>query len=186
MKRLNLMALVIGVTILFSGCSKEDFSPPGLDPVDQEITSLKAAKVKRSFTGICTLTTPPNPGDNAWYDATDDWRVTGTTVWVQPDATIFGGTATLFVDAKNPHDENRGKWEMTWSGELDFGAEGVVIVTNATGIGVEGKVKGMEAKWTYTMNYIGTDFPNPENPTFFYAIEGNIVKPQGPIKKVQY
>ena len=182
MKRSNLMFLVIGVAIVFLCCGK--MVPLVLDSnSDQEITSLKSAKVKRTFNGICTPTTPPNPGDNAWYDATDDWRVTGTTIWNQPDPAIFEGTAELFVEAKNPHDENRGKWEMTWSGDITFGEEGVVILAYATGKGVEGKVKGMEANWIYSMDYIGDDFPNPENPTFFYAVEGNIVKPQGPIKK---
>lgn len=180
MKRLNLIFLIIGVAIIFSGCSKEDFLAPDLSQIDQETTTLKATKVKRTFEGVCTFIAPV---PNTWYDATDDWRVTGTTIWVQPDPGVFGGTAELFVDAKNPHDENRGKWEMVWNGEITFSAEGVLLVAYVTGIGVEGKVKGMEANWTYTMDYVGTDFPNPENPTFFYAIEGNIEKPQGPIKK---
>jgi hypothetical protein len=33
------------------------------------------------------------------------------------------------------------------------------------------------------MDYIGEDTSNPGNPTFFYAVTGNIEKPQGPIKK---
>jgi hypothetical protein len=49
-------------------------------------------------------------------------------------------------------------------------------VGTAEGKGVEGEVKGMEAYWIYTMDYVGADFPNPENPTLFYKIEGNITK----------
>ena len=73
-------------------------------------------------------------------------------------------------------------WEITWTGEISFVEGGVVIVATATGVGIEGKVKGMKANWTYTMNYVGDDFPTP-NETFFYVIEGNIDKPQGSIKK---
>ena len=180
MKRSSLMLLLIGVAIIFFGCTKEDLVDPALDLVDQEITALKAAKVKRTFEGICTFVAPV---PNTWYDATDDWRVTGTTIWVQPDQSKFEGTAELFVDATNPHDENRGKWEMTWTGSITPSETGMLLVATANGIGVEGKVRGMKANWTYTMNYVGTDFPNLENPTFFYAIAGNIEKPQGPIKK---
>ncbi|MCK5135356.1 MAG: hypothetical protein KAR19_06165 [Bacteroidales bacterium] len=115
MKRTSLMLLVIGVAIIFFGCTKEDLMDPELNLVDQETTALKSAKAKRTFEGICTFV---KPVPNTWYDASDDWRVTGTTIWLQPDINVFSGTAELFVDAKNPHDENRGKWEMIWEGTL--------------------------------------------------------------------
>ncbi len=104
----------------------------------------------------------------------DDWRVTGTTLWVQPDEGVFEGTAELFVDARNPHDENSGKWEMTWFGSMTPSADGssTLIVAEAFGMGVEGKVRGMKANWTYTMTYDGT----PE--TFFYVVKGSIEKSQ--------
>ena len=180
MRRSNLMFLLIGAAIIFSGCSNDDTLVRDLSQGDQVTSSLKSSEVKRTFEGICNFVAPV---PNTWYDATDDWRVTGTTVWVQPDPDKFEGTAELFVDAKNPHDENRGKWEMMWTGDLNFIEGGVVLVATVTGVGVEGKVKGMEANWIYTMDYVGADFPNPANPTFFYVIEGNIEKPQGPIKK---
>lgn len=182
MKRTSLMILLIGVATVFFGCEK-DFVEPDLSMDDQETVALKGAKVKRAFSGICTQVLPPAiEGDNEWYDETDDWRTTGTTLWVQPDLEVFGGTTTLIVDPKNPHKENRGKWEMTWEGtmvpkDLENPAAGLDIVAKAKGVGVAGKVKGMKANWTYTMDWDGT----PE--TFFYVVEGNIEKPQGPIKK---
>ena len=101
----------------------------------------------------------------------------------QPDLTLFEGTATLTVDPKNPHEGNRGKWVLEWSGSITPTDDGFLVVATAEGKGVDGKVKGMKGNWTYTMNYVGADFPNPANPTFFYIVEGNIDKPQGPIKK---
>ena len=109
MKRSSLLLLLIGVAIIFFGCTKDDLVEPDLNLADQETTALKAAKVKRTFTGICMPIDVPPPTINEWYDASDDWRVTGTTIWTQPDLDVFGGTAELFVEATNPHDENRGK-----------------------------------------------------------------------------
>ena len=43
-----------------------------------------------------------------------------------------------------------------------------MIVCEAVGTGKEGEVKGMVAKWTYTMDL---DFSNFFG-TFFYAIDG--------------
>jgi len=171
----------MGATLIFFSCSKDDYLDPGALQNDQA-TTLKKAKVKRTFEGICTFAFNPDITVNEWYDATNDWRTTGTTIW-ETALDGFYGTAELFVDAKNPHDENRGKWDIAWTGTITTNDEGMVLVATAEGIGAEGKVKGMIGHWTYTMNYVGTDFPNPENSTFFYTIKGNIDKPQGPIKK---
>jgi len=174
MKRSKLMILVMGAAIIFFSCEKMESALPEPDQPDLEMASLMFTQANGTFEGICTPV-EMTAEINKWYDATDDWRVTGTTIWVQA-ADGFYGTAELFVDAKNPHDENRGKWEMTWTGSITPTADGILLVASAEGIGVEGKVKGMEANWTYTMNYIGADFPNPANPTFFYKIEGSIEK----------
>ncbi|RLD53332.1 MAG: hypothetical protein DRI97_13645 [Bacteroidetes bacterium] len=179
------MLLAIAVALIFFGCEKEAILPleSGMD--DQETTALKAAKdkVKRTFEGICTPVDNGDPNVNEWYDDTDDWRTTGTTIWEFDPNGGFFGTAVLTVEAKNPHEDNRGIWEMEWSGEINFVGEVMVIAATATGVGVEGKVKGMKANWTYTMNYVGTFPPlDVKNPTCFYTVEGNIVKPQGPIK----
>ena len=174
MKHSKLMLLVVGATIIFFGCEKMEIEPPDLDQSNGAIASLKCTKVKRTFEGICTPV-EMTAEINKWYDATDDWRVTGNTIWVTA-ADGFYGTAELIVDARNPHDENRGKWEMTWTGSITPTEEGILVEASAEGTGVEGKVKGLKANWTYTMDYVGADFPNPENPTFFYKIEGSIDK----------
>lgn len=181
MKKLNCVLLLGLALLLIMGCAKDELFTP-VD--DQETATLKSAKVKRVFTGICTPD-PDGSGDNIWYDAADDWRVTGNTIWVTEGMTVIDefnnklwGTATLYVDAKNPHDEIRGIWKMTWSGIQTLNTEGFVIVAKADGEGFEGKVSGMKANWTYTMNYL---FADPS--TLYYEFEGNIDKPQGPIKK---
>ena len=74
MKRSILMLLVIGVAMIFFGCEKMDPLVPDSN-IDQEITSLKAAKV-RTFTGVCI---PVDPDAFIWHDEADEWRVTGTT-----------------------------------------------------------------------------------------------------------
>ncbi len=178
MKRSILMLMAIIVAAFFAGCEKEKILSPDQGMENQETADLKAAKVKRTFEGICTFV---KPEPNTWHDVMDDWRVTGTTVWEQA-AGGFYGTAKLYVEAKNPHETNRGIWEMTWTGSITPTDDGLLIVATATGVGVEGKVKGMKANWTYSMDYIGEEAPNPGNPTFFYKVKGNIEKPHGPIK----
>jgi hypothetical protein len=178
MERSKFMLLVIGAAFIFFGYTKDHTLATDLQN-DLETTSLKCAKVKKTFKGKCTPV-EMIAGTNKWYDATDDWRVTGTTIWVTA-ADGFYGTAELFVDARNPHDENRGKWEMEWVGKITFGEDGnsALVVATVDGKGVEGKVKGMIATWIYTMNYVGdlSKMPDPTNPTCFYTIEGNIEKP---------
>jgi hypothetical protein len=44
MKRSNLVFLLLGVTIVFFCCAKDDFLTPELEQGDQETASLKAAK----------------------------------------------------------------------------------------------------------------------------------------------
>jgi len=189
MKRTGLMFLMLGAGLIFFACEKTE--PLTDSGNDLETATLKAAKVERTFEGICTQVLPPAiEGDNEWYDQTNDWRTTGTSIWLttkaeeDPDlgVTYLGGTSELFVDPKNPHELNRGKWDLTWEGtltlkDLDNPLAGFDIVAIATGEGEAGKVKGMNAYWTYTMDFDGT----PE--TMFYVVEGNIEKPQGPIKK---
>ena len=106
----------------------------------------------------------------------------------EPNTNAFEGTATLTVDPKNPHELNRGIWEMEWSGSITPTDDGLLVIAIAEGWGIAGKVKGMKANWTYTMNYTGPmlpgDFPfDITDPSFYYAVTGNIEKPQGPIKK---
>ncbi len=161
--------MIIGAAIIFSGCSKDDSLAP-ISQNDQEI-NLKAKKEHAHFTGKCTPL-PPIYDVNAWYDATDDLRTTGTTIWMEDDETdAFDGTALLLVGALNPNDDNHGIWDITWSGEIEPTAEGgLVIVVHAVGIGTEGSVEGLTARWKYKMDYDGT----PE--TFMYVIKGKITE----------
>jgi len=153
------MLLVIGVAMIFFGCEKMDPLVPDSNS-DQEISSLKAAKVHAKFTGICTPTTPPETGDNAWYDDADDVRVTGVSVWVTDEMNMIDditfklrGTAVLTVD------DGLGKWEMSWHGTQTLTSPDgstFTIVAHAVGAGVEGDVKGLTARWKYSMDYDGT------------------------------
>ena len=113
MKRSKFMLLAIGAAIIFFGYTKND-SFAGLQN-DPETTSMNYAKVKKTFKGKCSPV-EMTAEINKWYDATDDWRVTGTSIWVKA-ADGFKGTAELFVDARNPNDENRGKWEINLGGK---------------------------------------------------------------------
>ena len=147
MKRLIFATMALA--FVFSGCEKE--------PVP--------------FQGTCTFVSPV---PNTWYDETDDWRTTGTTIWDQPDTAVFAGTAELIVDPENTDGESRGKWEMTWEGSMTPSSDGMILVANAEGTGIEGEVNGLKASWTYTMTYDGEWPPNPPNSTFYYVIEGTI------------
>ena len=175
MKRSILMLMVIAVALIFFGCEKETFAPESeQDAMEESVLKGAEIKVKRTFEGVCNKVWAIEDR-NVWYDVTDDWRTTGTSIWE------LDGTAVLIVEAKNPHEENSGKWEMEYVFDVfDVTPEGAYILCTVTGTGTEGKVKGMTANWVYTMDCDGP--VSPENPEFFYSLTGNIVKPQGPIK----
>ena len=168
------MILIAGVTMLFFGCEKDNSLGPDLSQGDEAEASLKAKKVPTHFAGISTPTTPPNPGDNAWYDAADDPRVTGIGVWITDgveqinDITFeLWGTAELTVDG------GLGKWESTWHGTQTLtNTAGTTfrIVAHSVGAGTEGDVEGLTARWKYTMDFDGT----PES--FKYVIKGKITE----------
>ncbi len=164
MKRLNLMFLVIGVSIIFFGCSKDDSLAPESDQSDQVTNSLKSAKILTEFSGICSFFAPGEegsikvlPNDKilvkgatvVWYDDATDPLVTGKTFWyikqkIEEDGTFkYWGKAELIVD------DNRGRWEMSWHGYLN--QNGLIAV--AVGTGKEGEVKGLVAKWTYILDF---------------------------------
>lgn len=184
MKRFKLMFLVIGIAIIFSGCSKDDSLAP-LSQSDQE-TTLKKGKVVIEYSGVCT----PNPssfnedaeaigkqllkgGVVTWYDnATDDPLVTGTTIWhvntlpKKDGIEKFWGKAELLVGVDNPDNPDAvclGKWDITWHGYITpiFDGDvqiGITAACDAVGIGKEGIVKGLVSKSYYEMNYIFGDF----------------------------
>ena len=167
MRRSNLMFLLIGIAIIFGGCEKMDSLEPNAG-IDQESSLLKAAKVHTKFTGLCTpITLSPV---NTWYDESDDWRVTGTTIWItesviQCDETTFKlrGTAELTLD------DDGGKWAMTWHGTQTLTSpEGnFTIVAHAVGTGIEGEVEGLTARWKYTLDTADG---------FIYNVKGKITE----------
>jgi len=176
MKRLNLMILIIGVAIIFFGCSKNNSLAPDLNQSDELTSSLKAKKVHTFFTGETTPIIPPPSGGNDWSDVADDSRVTGVGTWVtEGGPTADGklwGTTELTVD------DGSGKWEMKWYGTQTLTIDGFNIVAYAVGVGTEGNVKGMFGEWTYTMNYTGGFPVNPFHESFFYVTEGYIAPKQ--------
>lgn len=172
----KLLIVFLGAIILF-GCAEPECE---LTSDDLSGVDLKKAKVKNYFTGICSSLNEEEAGMvkllpngktlvkgfyTVWHDDADDledWRVTGTTKWyvnqkIEEDGSFkYWGKAELIVDGE------RGTWDMTWHGYLTFTPLGPELIAYAVGQGKSGEVKGMVAKWTYTM-----DFAND-----VYIIEG--------------
>ena len=170
MKRSNLMFLILGLSIIFFGCSKDDFMAPDIDQNDQGEVSLKSLKNEKTpFSGTCVIVNLGDPGTTTvlpngktlikgqtaeWYDEADDARVTGQTFWYinwlmeeEPNTAKLWGKSELFV--KN----GGGKWEISWHGYQTPTPDGFIIVCDAVGTGKEGEVKGLVAKWTYIMDF---------------------------------
>ena len=178
MKRFIIVSFVIGLTISYLNCSGDN---------------SKTTDCKQLFTGTSIYKSNINPGvvtllDDGrtlitgqkaeWYDSTDVGLVTGKSIWTvnllkEPD-----GNAQLWGPAEILVDEGRGKWELKWIAKIipsDTSAfiemqSPFKVECDAVGKGVEGEVMGMEAKWTYTMDFDG----NPS--TFLYKSEGYIIK----------
>ena len=169
MKRSILFSLVFGASLIFLGCSK-DYVEPDVSKNDQETASLKSTKVKTAFEGVCTpVSLSPV---NTWYDATNDARVTGTSIWVTEEVTqIDEITFELRGTAELTLEDGLGKWAMSWHGTQTLTSpdgSAFKIVAHAVGTGIEGDVLGMEARWKYFLDFDGT----PE--TLFYSIKGKI------------
>ncbi len=203
MKRSILMLMAIAVALIFFGCEKETFAPES-DPLDQETTTLKAAKEKVEFDGTCIIINHPtkfpppilNPNskykekwvgvEGEWFDNADDWRVTGKTIWYAnyywegipfaSNAKVWG-KFKLFVGVINdeshadfnPDATPKGIWEVSWHGNITD--DGLNAICYANGVGKSGVVKGLTAKWIYTLAYGIT----PEGVTYpYYVTEGYI------------
>ena len=175
MKRFNLLILIIGVAVIFFGCSKNN----AFVPDDQVATSLKAKVVNTHFTGTSSPLVPPGSVPNVWYDAADDPRVTGVSIWVTEGTEVNGnttklwGTSEIFKGAADIDDVNNGnydgKWDISWRGTQIMKPDGFIIVAHATGTGTEGDVAGLTAKWKYTMDFDGTAPP-------MYVTKGKITE----------
>ena len=184
MKRSNLMFLVIGVAIIFFGCSKDDPLVPGLSQNDQGTTSLKAAKIKTPFSGYCSFLAVLDPGEDVllpngttlrtgyvsqWKDNSDDPLVAGISTWtmnwlIEED----GITAKIWGKAEILLNDGRGKWKLSFHGNVTNTEVGMIIEDVCVGTGKEGEVEGMVAKWAHKMDF---DFSNPA--TFVYNFEGS-------------
>ena len=193
MKHSNLMILILAAaSIIFFGCSKEDPVTPDLNQSDQETNSLKAEKIQ--FYGTCNFALPGDPGTTTvlpngnikitgqtgtWYDEafyeesglpcsvvtglsdwTVNWLITG-----ENTAKVWGKTEIrVGTHPDHPEWEQTGLWVMSWHGWQTPTPEGFIVVCDVVGQGKEGDVKGMVAKWTYTMD---------SDVGFFYATEGS-------------
>ena len=180
MKNLIFIFLFLGIAMLYSGCSENNPNAPAISQGDQVTTSL--AKVT-GFTTTSTLVTPieaptitPLPGGRTlaegnktqWRDEASDPRITGDAFWTtNSEVNKYGrgitwGTCELFVD------NDGGKWEITWNGIVEGSpANGNLYIKGvAKGVGVEGDVEGLTAKWFYTLDQA--------NVGFYYKSEGFI------------
>ena len=186
MKRLiNVFLIVVSVFLLLS-CQDNNPTNPAQNQNDQTmIPDSKQtdnrfspfAKVVSHFTGTSNFVAPLEPGTERvlpngktlvleqkaeWYDEASDARVTGQTIWVINKLLNKDGTGRVWGSAVLNVDDG-GKWDMIWWGTLT--SEG--IVAKAVGSGVEGAVKGLTAKWTYTMDFAQG---------FFYTSKGIIIE----------
>lgn len=176
MRRLSMMFLVIGTIIIFFGCSGDYLTGPEVDQIEQEPESL-AKLMKTHFTGTCNFVKDIDPGTTTvlpngqtliegmkaeWYDEATDPRVTGRTIWTVNQLVNKDGTSKMWGTAELIVDDNGGKWEMKYKGEITAeGAEAPAI-----GYGVEGDVKGLKAKWNYKLVFAEG---------FFYKTKGFIL-----------
>ena len=197
MKRAIFMFFVIGVTMIYFGCSENNTTAPELSQSDQIATTL--AKTKIPFTDgwakiVCPPIYPIYPGIpkilpngktlvkgiKVRYDmeVESEPLLTGACLWttnkkIEADmsAAKLWGKIELFVGVAADGDINEavGKWDITFHGYRDHRD----VVIEAVGQGKEGDVKGMVGKWTFHM----TAHPkHPDYPCnkFFHLIEGYI------------
>jgi len=162
------MFLVIGVTIIYFGCSENNTTAPELSQGDQVTTTL--AKAKLTFEGISEClyreegvpTILPNGkilvvGKAQYLDVVDNPRVSGLALWTtnkKKEADLYSvklwGKIELFVGVAKVEDVDNamGKWDISFHGYKT----GPFVVIEATGQGKEGSVKGLVAKWEYKMD----------------------------------
>ena len=175
MKYLLSMLVIIGIGLLFFGCSDENLTTPDLNQSDQAIAPL-AKKIYSYFNGSSVnigLVTPPKVnnlpnGVIQWRglvvqtdDDLSDPRVDGIVTWVvhldiYPDGSDKRwGSGELIIP-------NIGKWDMTYKGWFIPG-EGLTYEVDGHG---KGEFKGMKAHWTYFL-------PNPPG---IFDVQGYIIE----------
>lgn len=176
MKRLNLLFLLVGTTLLFFSCTKNDPAAPEFNQRGQGTESLAKMSVT-PFSGDEEFVAMVNPGTWTplpngmslaqggvfeYYDTASDPRVTGKVIFTVNgvfDNTFsgkFAGTGELTTDIG-------GSWEMKIVGER-IATEGSFAEVIGHG---KGKFKGLVAHWTYERLE-----PEPDDFTF----EGFIIE----------
>lgn len=178
MKRSILMFLVIGTAIIFFGCSDNNVTAPESNQLFAG-TCIWIADIDAGITTVLpdgrTLITEQT---SEWYDSTNVGMTTGQSFWNVNWLIEEDGNAQLWGTSELLADGGSGKWELTWSGTRTPTSGGSFIEwespfrieVDGVGNGIEGDVNGLEAIWTYTM-----DFDGNFN-TLFYISEGYIIK----------
>ena len=175
MKNLNYVSLLCFMLFLIVGCSKEELAPE-LDQNDQTTSSLKAAKVKTEFSGVC-VAAPGGAEDymekllpndklkaqfyTVWHDYPYDnahWMVKGQTTWYVKQIIEENGEFKYWGKCELLVDDDGGVWQMTWRGYLTFTETGPQLIAYAVGQGKSGDVKGMVGEWTYTFNFAAGEY----------------------------
>lgn len=178
----------MSAALIFFGCQKETIQAPGADQYDQETSTLKAAKEKVEFTGVCRPTLNPVIAEGEtvslpngktkqtgvigkWEDLASDPLVSGISLWYGTyiwdgdpgvsNAHAWGKAELLVDDPENedPNGPSIGKWDMTYTGYITITPDGnMLAVCDVVGQGKEGVVKGMTAKWVLTFNLSETGY----------------------------
>jgi hypothetical protein len=182
MKHFIFMFLIFGIVVMFFGCQADSITMSEPNQSDQtEVTGLSQgdplytslAKAKASFTGRSDPVQQLNPGTvtllpngktlvkgmvNEWYDTATDPRVAGQSIWYINKKIEADGTGIVWGRADLNVDDGGGRWEISWQGRLSS----TRLSVKAVGTGKEGDVKGLVAKWKYTMIFANGTFYTSE------------------------
>ncbi len=185
MKHFIIFSIIFSGLLLFS-CQENPIEPQVGSDIQSSASLERAplAKYKTPFTGTSNFVAIIDPGTTTvlpngksliegiraeWYDEATDPRVTGKTFWYVNELLNEDGNGKYWGSAELIVDNNGGKWEIIWAGQLTNG--GTVANATAFGTGVEGDVKGLTAKWDYKLDLaVG----------FFYKTKGFIIENNGP------
>ena len=184
MKSKVIFILLFSITILFLTCQEEGILAPASGPAAPEAAFL-AKDTHTEFTGKSIFTGRTAGVEKLlpkgkllvkgeisfWKDDATDPRACGQSIWyirkeIDPD-----GSARVWGKGELITDYNGGgKWEMSWHGRVQPGADFPRIIDYVMGIGKEGSVEGLVGKWVY----ISVKNPEPGFP-FIYQVSGYIV-----------
>jgi hypothetical protein len=157
MRNSILIFIIIGIVMIFIGCSENNAFNPELNQNDQGIASFEK-KTTTYFSGTSTTIEVLDPGKTTTLpdgrvlirglvvqteDILSDSRVSGTVTWVvnldiYPDGTDKRwGTGELIIP-------DVGRWNMPYIGWLRDG----YVTYEVDGHG-KGDLRGLKAHWTY-------------------------------------